>query len=71
MKQHNEVVLISSGQLTVSANGLRLSIVTGIIEKHWMSRRGRETQGQMERQPKGISCSGSLGLLVTLALMLW
>lgn len=41
MKQHNEVALISSGQLTVRANGLRLSIVTGIIQKH---RRVRETQ---------------------------
>lgn len=29
MKQHNEVALMSSGRLTVSANGLRLSIVTG------------------------------------------
>lgn len=37
MKQHNEVALISSGQLTVRANGLRLSIVTGIIQKHQLS----------------------------------
>lgn len=44
MKQHNEVAVISSGQLTVRANGLRLSIVTGIIQKH----------RQMERIPEGI-----------------
>lgn len=37
MRQHNEVALISCGQLTVSANGLRLSIVTGITQKQWMS----------------------------------
>lgn len=54
MKQHNEVSLISSGKLTVSANGLRLSIVTGIIEKHRISRRAVETRRPMERIPEGI-----------------
>lgn len=49
MKQHNEVALISSGQQTVSANGLRLSIVTGIIEKHWIS---RECRGNIETDGK-------------------
>lgn len=49
MKQHNEVALISSGQLTVSANGLRLSIVTGITQKHWIS---RECRGNTETDGK-------------------
>lgn len=50
MKQHNEVALISSGQL--SANGLRLSMIVDIIQKQWMSRQCRGKQ--MERIPEGI-----------------
>ncbi len=49
MKQHNEDALISSGQLTVSANGLRRSIVTGIIKEHWIS---RECGGNTETDGK-------------------
>lgn len=45
MKQHNEVALISSGQLTESANGLRLSIVTGVIQQRWISRECRGNTG--------------------------
>lgn len=37
MKQPNEVALVSSGQPTVSSNEPRLSIVTGIKEKHGRS----------------------------------
>lgn len=37
MKQPNEVALVSSGQPTVSSNEPRLSIVTGIKEKHGIS----------------------------------
>lgn len=51
MKQHNEVALISSGQLTVRANGLRLSIVTGIIQKRRLS---GACEGNTGRIPEGI-----------------
>lgn len=37
MKQPNEVALVSSGRPTVSSNEPRLSIVTGIKEKHGIS----------------------------------